>query len=91
MVKSLLVQHYEEFDSRYKGLLRAALSGTTLCEIVRRLIQQGLRHPSVPPGSGAGRPQPPPVIIPPAGTPIPALPRARVQRLEQEEDEARHA
>ncbi|HXG03045.1 MAG TPA: ribbon-helix-helix protein, CopG family [Candidatus Binatia bacterium] len=79
-------------DDLYRALkARAALSGTTLRELVRRLVEQGLRQPSAPPGPGASRRQPPPVIIQPTGRPIAALSRDRVRRLEEEEDEAKHA
>jgi hypothetical protein len=68
-----------------------ALSGTTLRELVRRLVEQGLRQPSAPPGPGASRRQPPPVIIQPRGKPIAAVSRARARRLEEEDDEAKRA
>lgn len=70
---------------------RAALSGVTLRELVRRLIEQGLR------GSEPGQPvapnrvQPPPVIIAPRGVPIPAIPREELRHLEEADDEAKHA
>ncbi|HXF71386.1 MAG TPA: ribbon-helix-helix protein, CopG family [Actinomycetota bacterium] len=76
-------------DDLYRALkARAALSGLTLRELVRRYLEQGLRQPS-PPGAGAGRRRPPPVIVPPRGVPIPALSRAAIRRLEEREDEAR--
>lgn len=67
---------------------RAAIQGLTVRELVRRLIEQGLRQASV--DETSVRHGPPPVIIPPRGVPIPALPRAKLHRLEEEEDEERH-
>ncbi len=69
---------------------RSGLSGVPLREVVRRLIEQGLRSS----GQEAGpRPDfgPPPVIIPAQGRPIPAVPRSEMMRMEEEEDEAKHA
>jgi len=65
-------------EDLYRALkARAALTGVTLRELVRRLIEQGLGRPV-----GEKRPadhrDPPPVIIPPRGKPIPAVPRARL-------------
>lgn len=69
---------------------RAGLSGITLRELVHRLIEQGLRSS---PGKIASRSEfgPPPVIISPRGTPLPALSRTDLMRAEEEEDEAKHA
>jgi predicted transcriptional regulator len=39
----------------------------------------------------ARKQEPPPVIIPPRGKPISAVPRTEVTRIEEEEDAARHA
>jgi hypothetical protein len=76
----------------YRALkTRAALTGVTMRDLVRRLIEQGLRQPSPGPHAPGVRRDPPPVIIPPRGTSIPALPRAELQRLEEEEDAARYA
>ena len=69
---------------------RAGLSGVTLRELVRRLIEQGLRS-SVDEKEPRKKFGPPPVIIPPRGKPIPALSRAKLRRLEEKEDEAKHA
>jgi hypothetical protein len=76
-------------DELYRALkIRAASSGVTLRHLVERLVEQGLRQPS----GAAGRPgEPPPVIIPPRGVPIAAVPRAELARLEEEEDQAKHA
>ena len=77
-------------DDLYRTLKgRAGLSGVTLRQLVQQLIEQGLRAPRSEPGGG--RHAPPPVIIPPRGVPIPALPREVVRRIEEEEDEAKHA
>jgi len=76
-------------DELYRALkARAALNGVTVRDLVRRYVEQGLQQPSAP---QPGRRQPPPVIIPPRGVPIPALARAELRRLEEEEDEAQHA
>lgn len=75
----------------YRALkARAALSGVTMRDLVRRLIEQGLRQPAAS-GEATGRREPPPVIIPKRGVPIPALRRSDLRRLEEEEDEAKHA
>jgi hypothetical protein len=79
-------------DHLYRSLkARAALNGVTMRDLVRRFIEQGLRQPL---GAIQARPEhrePPPVIIPPRSVPIPAIPRARLRRLEEEEDELKHA
>lgn len=69
---------------------RAGLSGVRLSELVRRLIEQGLRSAagSSQPSHGFG---PPPAIVPPRGKPIPAISRKDMRRIEEEEDEAKHA
>ncbi|MGH9326233.1 MAG: hypothetical protein ACRD2B_06035 [Terriglobia bacterium] len=69
---------------------RAGLTGVSLSTLVGRLVEQGLRSSS---GEGGIRKQsgPPPVIIPASGKPIPAIPRANIRRMEEEEDEAKHA
>lgn len=75
-------------DDLYRALkARAALSGTTLRELVRTYLEQGLRNPSAP--RGVARREAPPVIVPPRGVPIPARSRAELRRLEEAEDEAR--
>jgi hypothetical protein len=56
-------------------------------KLVRRLIDQCLRQPVVS-SAAPGRREPPPVIIPKRGVPIPACPRSDLLRLEEEEDEA---
>jgi hypothetical protein len=78
-------------DDLYRTLkARAGLSGVTLRELVQRLIEQGLRS-STREVDSRKRHDPPPVIIPPRGVAIPALPRAEVTRMEEEEDKAKHA
>jgi hypothetical protein len=75
----------------YRALeARAALSGITLRQLVGRLIEQGLHSPTDE-AAPAKRHGPPPVIIPPRGVPIPAVPRAELTRMEEEEDEANYA
>ncbi len=79
-------------DDLFRALkARAALGGVTLRELTRRLIEQGLRPPVHGPLPGAARREPPPVIILPHGKPIAAVPRTELARLEEEEDEAKHA
>lgn len=79
-------------DDLYRTLkARAALSGVTLRELVRHLIEQGLRTPRTGQTASAGRREPPPVIIPPCGTPVPAASRAALRHIEEEEDEEKHA
>jgi hypothetical protein len=78
-------------DDLYRTLkARSGLSGVPLRELVRRLIEQGLRS-----STGEAQPRqdfgPPPVIIPARGKPILALPRAELRRMEAEEDEVKHA
>lgn len=69
---------------------RAGLSGVRLSELVRRLIEQGLRSAAGISQSGHGF-GPPPVIVPPRGKPIPAISRKGLRRIEEDEDEAKHA
>ncbi len=68
----------------------AALEGLTLRELVRRLIEEGLRSARLVRTGPPGRHDPPPVIIAPRGVPIPAVSRAKLARLEEEDDEAKH-
>ena len=86
--KALRVSRPEDLYRTLKA--RAGLSGVSLGDLVRRLIEQGLRSSS---GESAPHKQfgPPPVIIPARGKRIPAISRARVRRMEEEEDEAKHA
>ena len=78
-------------EELYRALkARAALTGVTLRDLVRRLIEQGLRQP-VGEKRPAERRDPPPVIIAPRGVPIHATSRADRQRFEEGEDEERHA
>lgn len=77
-------------DELYRTLkARAGLTGVTLRELVQRLIEQSLR--SSTPSTPSVKRHAPPVIIPARGVPIPALSRADLGRLEEEEDEAKHA
>jgi plasmid stability protein len=79
-------------DNLYRALkARAALSGVKMRDLIRRFVEQGLHQPSKPPDGALGRREPPPVIIPPRGITIPAVSRAELLRLEEEEDEAKHA
>jgi hypothetical protein len=77
-------------DDLYRAFkARAGLNGVKLRQLVQRLIEQGLRSTGIEPA--ARKHVPPPVIIPPRGVAIPAVSRAEVTRMEDEEDEARHA
>lgn len=79
-------------DELYRALkARAASMGVTMRELIRRFVGKGLRQPGTPPDSVRGRREPPPVIIPPRGVPIPAIPHAELLRVEEGEDEAKHA
>jgi hypothetical protein len=79
-------------DELYRTLkARAALNGRPVREVVTQLIDQGLRAaPSAEPARDRRR-EPPPIAIPPGGTPVPALSHAEKARAEEIEDEARHA
>lgn len=78
-------------DDLYRTLkARAGLTGVTLRQLLQRLIEQSLHSP----GAGALLPKrhdPPPVIVPPRGVLIPAVSRADLRRVEEEEDEAKYA
>jgi hypothetical protein len=77
-------------ENLYRTLkARAGLSGITLRKLVQQLIEQGLRSPRDEPGGS--RHAPPPVIIPPRGVRVPAVSREEIRRIEEEEDEAKHA
>jgi hypothetical protein len=77
-------------ENLYRTLkARAGLSGITMRQLVQQLIEHGLRVPRNEPGGS--RHAPPPVIIPPRGVRIPALSREEIRRIEEEEDEAKHA
>lgn len=80
-------------DELYRALkARAALQGTTLRALVRLFVEQGLKEASDRgEGGQRGRREPPPVIVPPRGIPIPATPRKTLRTLEEAEDEAKHA
>lgn len=75
-------------DDLYRTL--KARTGVTLGELVRRLIEQGLGRPAAETRSADHR-DPPPVIVPPRGQPIPAVPRALLRDIEEEENDAKHA
>lgn len=61
----------------YRALkARAALSGVTMRDLVRRYLEQRLKQPGVPSDTRPGQRQPPPVVIAPQGVPTPALSRA---------------
>jgi hypothetical protein len=78
-------------ENLYRTLkVRAGMSGLTLRELVQQLIEKGLSSPR---GAMASpiRHAPPPVIIPYRGMPIPAVSRAEIARMDEEEDEAKYA
>ncbi len=76
-------------DGLYRALkARAGLSGVTLRHLIQRLIEQGLRS-STGVAASAGRQGPPPVIVPPRGLLIPAISRAELARMEEEEKDGR--
>jgi hypothetical protein len=77
-------------EDLYRTLkVRAGMTGLKLRELVQQLIEQGLRSPRSEPS--AGRRAPPPVIILPRGVPIPAVSNEEIRRIEEGEDEAKHA
>lgn len=77
-------------DDLYRSLkTRAALTGTTLKELIRGLIEQGLRQPGQ--RVTEGRREPPPEVVPRRGIPIAAVSGTQVRRIEEEDDEGKHA
>jgi hypothetical protein len=70
---------------------RAALGGVTLRELILRLIELGLQAGAVKRPASDLRRAPPPVVIPPTGMPIRAVSGDELARLEEADDEARHA
>ena len=79
-------------DELYRALkVRAALNGVTLRELAGQLLERGLRLSSGAVVPSGGRREPPPVIAPLVGVPVPVLTRAQLRRLDEEEDEAAHA
>jgi hypothetical protein len=77
-------------DDLYRALkARAALTGRTVRELVTKFVEQGLARPSA--GPGTGRREPPPVIVPARGIPIPALSRSNLRLSEEQEDEEKLA
>lgn len=78
-------------DELYRTLkARAALAGLSVKQVLQRFIEQGLQAP-VEVRLQTERKSAPPVIIPPRGRPVPASTREMVQRIEAEEDMAKHA
>jgi hypothetical protein len=77
-------------DGLFKKLkVKASLSGITMRQLVLQIIERGLAAEGTP-VSPKGRGEPP-VIIPARGIRIPALSSAEMARLEDDEDEAKHA
>ena len=78
-------------DNLYRTLkVRAGLSGVSMRELLVELIERGLKA-GIPEAGASGRSDEPPVIIPSDGIPIPALSRAELTRIEDEEDGAKYA
>ncbi|HKW18139.1 MAG TPA: hypothetical protein VJO35_11595 [Terriglobales bacterium] len=67
---------------------RAGLSGITFRQLVKSLIEIGLRAPT--PASSSIR-RAPPVIIASQGVPIPAVPRHELMDAEDAEDAEKYA
>lgn len=67
---------------------RAGLTGVSFRELIRSLIEQGLRAPAMT--SLSGRTEPP-VIIAANGMPIPAVSRQDLMQAEEDEDTAKYA
>jgi hypothetical protein len=79
-------------DELYRALkVRAALNGMTLRELTHQFLERGLREGDVGVSPSRDRRGAPPVIRPLVGVAIPALTRAELRRLDDEEDEAAHA
>jgi hypothetical protein len=77
-------------DDLYRQLkARAALGGLKLRELITRYLEQGLR--TLPEQRPAGIRSEPPVAVPPTGVPIPALSRAELARIDDDDEIARHA
>ncbi len=71
-------------DDLYRRLkARAALRGLKVKELMASYLERGLRE--MPDRGAAGRSEPP-VIVPPRGVPIPALSRAELARIDEEEE-----
>lgn len=73
---------------------RAALDGVKLKDLVAALVRDGLQRQALGAEEAKvrGRPrQAPPVIIPRRGQPIAAVSAAELRRIEETEDEAKHA
>lgn len=79
----------EDLYRRLKA--RAALSGVSMRAMMQRFVEDGLASWSEDAGRLPERREPPPVIVAPRGVPIPALTRADLRRIEEADDEAKHA
>jgi hypothetical protein len=79
-------------DELYRSLkIRAASRGMPLRQLVQHLVEQGLRTSRSGESPSTVRRAQPPVIILPTGVPILAISRATLKRLDEAEDEAKHA
>ncbi|CAN5739242.1 hypothetical protein BH23CHL8_BH23CHL8_12740 [soil metagenome] len=79
-------------DELYRTLkARAALTGSTLRDVIHELITQGMRQPPRDGPRRGGTAEGPPVVITPQNIPIPAVDAAQRRRIEELEDEARLA
>lgn len=77
-------------DDLYRQLkARAALGGLKVRELITRYLEQGLR--TLPEQPAPRTRSEPPVAVPATGVPIPALSRAELARIDEEEERARRA
>ena len=77
-------------DELYRTLkTRAAISGVTMRDLIRSLLEQGLNRTEGRTAAGATRDEPLPVAIPARGIPITLTPDD-IHRLEEEEDLERY-
>jgi len=76
-------------DDLYRQIkARAALGGLKVRELIVHYLEQGLHTLPAPPAAPRAR-SPLPVSIPPTGVPIPALTRAELARIDEEDELAR--
>jgi len=77
-------------DDLYRRLkARAALSGLKVRELMTRYLEEGLR--SLPAGEHPVRRSALPVAIPSTGSPIAALTRSELARIDEDEERQRDA
>lgn len=79
-------------DDLYRRLkAQAAMNGVPMRDMLQQFIETGLEQRPSTPAAKPGRRNPPPIIIPPCGVPIPAVSAAELRRIDEEEDELRYA